>query len=82
MKKNTIMSLMMGLLLLGLTDLGATSLYNDYEKQIAAVKQSYYALLIGNQEKDVQSAVVDQDTKVIKYEVQLAAVKKLYSAIR
>ncbi len=72
----------MGLLLLGLTDLGATSLYNDYEKQIAAVKQSYYALLIGNQEKDVQSAVVDQDTKVIKYEVQLAAVKKLYSAIR
>jgi len=73
---------MMGLLLLGLTDLGATSLYNDYEKQIAAVKQSYYALLIGNQEKDVQSAVVDQDTKVIKYEVQLAAVKKLYSAIR
>ena len=80
MNKNFFNSVVMGLVLLGLTELGASSL--SYEKQIAAVKQSYFAILkIGNPDKEVQLADVEQDARAIMYEVQLAAIKQRYHAI-
>jgi len=82
MKKNVFKSTVVGLVLLGLTEVGASSLSNQYEKQIAAVTQSYNTILkIENQSKEVQSAPVAQETRAIKYDVQLAAVMQRYSSI-
>ena len=84
MKKNVFKSTLLGLLLLGMSEVSASSLSNQYEKQIAAVKQSYNAILkIENLGKEVQFTTVEQDASAIKYnkETQLAAVKKRYAAI-
>ena len=83
MKRYVFKSTVVGLVLLGLTELSASSLSSQYEKQIAAVTQSYNAILkIENQSNEVQLAVVAQDAKAIKYDIQLAAVIQRYSAIR
>ena len=80
MKKNVFTSVVMGLVFLGLTELGASSL--SYEKQIAAVKQTYQAIQkIGNSDKEIQLAAVEQETRAVKYKMQLAAVKQRYYAI-
>ena len=86
MKRNVFNSVVMGSVLLGLTEVGASSL--SYEKQIAAVKQSYYAIQkIGNSDKKVQLDAVKQDARAIKYienqdkEVQLAVVMQRYHTI-
>ena len=84
MKRNVFKSTLLGLLLLGMSEVSAYSLSNQYEKQIAAVKQSYNAILkIENLSKEVQFTAVEQDASTIKYnkETQLAAVKKRYAAI-
>ncbi len=78
MKKNVLNSIVMGLVLLGLTEVGASSL--SYEKQIAAVKQSYSAIQkIGSPAKEVQLASVEIENPA--KEVQLAAIKQRYHAI-
>ncbi len=83
MKRYVFKGTVAGLVLLGMTELSASSLSSQYERQIAAVTQSYNTILkIGNQSKKVQLATVVQDTKAIKYDIQLAAVIQRYSAIR
>ena len=76
---------MMGSVLFGLTELGASSLENGHEKQIAAVTQKYYTIQkIGIPDKKIPLDAVAHDGRAIKSidrEVQLAAVKQKYHAI-
>ena len=87
MKRNVFNSAVMGLVFIGLTEVGATSL--EDEKQIAAVKQSYYAIKdINNPDKKVQLAAVKQNYHAIQYiknpdkEVQMLAVEQDARAIK
>ena len=86
MNRNLFNSVVIGSLLFGLSEVGASSL--SYEKQIAAVKQSYYAIQkIENQNKEIQLAAVKQSYNAIQKiehqdkEIQLLAVKQRYNAI-
>ncbi len=88
MKRNVFNSTLLGLVLMGLTEVGASSLSTEYKNQIAAVKQSYNAILkMGSSSKEVQYTAVEKDVSASKYivnqdkETQLAAIKKRYAAI-
>lgn len=94
MKNNIMGTLVVGLLFLGLTESGASSL--DYgnvnslsqAEQLATIKQGYSAIkYITNPAKEIQLAAIHESYHAIKLiknpskEVQLAAVKESYQAI-
>jgi len=83
MRTNALNGFVMGLALLCFTKVSATSLSNEPEHQIAAVKRSYDSVR-NISDTRVQTASVAQVAKAptrIDKEVQLAAIKQRYLAI-